>query len=95
MPEPLPYSHDEIIACIRRVVPCADFPYPEWGHIEGEDYSIEVDIRRVEPMRSFAFHCRAAGREADYVVADILNELGLRGVDPDDETGIFLDPNTR
>ena len=92
MPEPLPYSHAEIVAAIGRVVPRADFSDPEWGHIEAEDYSIEVSIAREEPMRSFAFHVRAAGWGADHVVADILDELGLQAFDPDNDTGLFQRP---
>ena len=95
MPDPLPYSHSEIVATIQRVVPAADFSDPEWGHIEGENFSIEVNIKREEPMRSFAFHCRANGLDADYVVADILEALSLRAFDIDSETGIFEDPRTR
>lgn len=95
MPDPLPYSHGEIVATIQRVVPSADFSGPDWGHIEGEGFSIEVNIKREEPMRSFAFHCRAEGLGADYVVADILEALGLRAFDIDSETGIFEDPRTR
>ena len=94
MPEPLPYSHDQIVASIRRVVPSADFSDPEWGHIEGADYTIEVNVKRDEPMMSFALHCRAAGLGADRVVADILDELGLRAFDPDDDTGIFQHSGT-
>jgi hypothetical protein len=89
MPGPLPYSHAQIIASIRRVVPAADFSDPEWGQIDGDGYSIEVSIKRVEPMRSFALHCRGDSQAVDYVVAHILDELGLQAFDPDNETGIF------
>ena len=94
MPEPLPYSHAEIIEVIQRVVPGADFSDPEWGHIEADDYSIEVNISREEPMQSFAFHVRAAGWEADHVVADILDELGLQAFDLDNDSGLFQRPRT-
>ena len=94
MPDPLPYTHSEIIAAIERVVPSADFSDPEWGHIEGDDYSIEVNIARRDPMLSFALHVRADGPTADHVVADILEELGLRAFDMDDESGMFHDPRT-
>ncbi len=94
MPEPLPYSHDEILAAIRRVAPAADFTDLEWGHIEGQGYSIEVNIKQEEPMRSFALHCRADGLGADIVVAEILHELGLQAFDPASDSGLFEDPRT-
>lgn len=92
MPEPLALTHDEIIETVCRVVPTADFSDPEWGLIDGEGYSIEVNIRRRTPMKSFAFHCSAVGQEADVVVARILDALELRAFDPDNETGLFQDP---
>jgi hypothetical protein len=94
-PKPLSVTYDEIVRTIRQIVPTADFADPEWGVVEGKGYSIEVSLKRETPVRHFALHCRAAGREADVIVAEILEALDLRALDPDNDTGIFQDPATR
>jgi hypothetical protein len=82
----------EIIEGIRRVIPDMDMSDPTWLTIDGPDWSIEVNIGNGEILESFAFHVRG-GDLAAAVVADILQELGLRALDPSSETGIF-DPTT-
>ena len=78
----------QIIRSIERVVPGADFSRPEWGRIEAADHSIEVDMGDDEMCQSFALHVRG-GPSAAFVVHEILEELGLRGFDPSNESGIF------
>jgi len=66
----------------------ASFSDPSWGTIEGPDFSIEVNVGKDEQVRSIALHVRG-GDDAAGVVADILERLGLRGLDPQSDTGIF------
>src|SRR5258707_9772808 len=68
----------EIIAKILEVVPFADFSDPSWGDIEGNDWSIEVNLGDDGPSDGFALHVRGAGDEAVGVIAAILDHLNLR-----------------
>jgi hypothetical protein len=78
----------ELIEKIRQVVPSADFSDPSWGFIEGETFSIEVNVGEDEITESFAFHVRG-GEEAVGVVAAILSHLDLRAIDG--QTGEFFE----
>jgi len=78
----------EIIARIQEVAKDADFTNPEWGTIDGPDFSIEISISSKEEINGFAFYVRG-GDQAALVIADILEHLGLRAFDPSSETGIF------
>jgi hypothetical protein len=79
---PAPLGPPEaIIAGIVTVVPDADFSDPALGRIEGREYSIEVSIGTDDPVQSFAFHI-SGGDMAAGVVADILETLGFRALDP-------------
>jgi len=77
----------DIIETIRDVVPSADFSDPSWGQIEGEDWSIEVNIGKNETCNGFALHVRG-GDAAAAVVAAILDHLKLRALDA--QTGEFF-----
>jgi len=79
---------DDLIRRISEVVPEADFSDPSWGLIDGDTYSIEVNIGDDHTVDSFAFHVRG-GNEAASVVARILDHLKLRAFDPQSDSGIF------
>ena len=70
----------DVIAGIRQVVPEADFSRPSWGSIEGDGWSIELNMGDEEECDGFAFHVRG-GDAAVGVVAAILSHLDLRAVD--------------
>jgi len=76
-----------IIDQIRKVVPFANFSNPTWGTIDGEDWSIEINMGPRDDCESFAFHVRG-GDAAVGVVAAILQQLKLRAVDS--QTGDFV-----
>lgn len=83
----------DIIAKIKQVVPSVDFSNPELGKIEDPNFSIEISIDEKEECDGFAFHIRG-GDIASYVIADILQNLGLHAFDPSSETGLFkIDSN--
>jgi hypothetical protein len=69
-----------IIGQIKRIIPAADFSNPSWGVIDGDDWSIEVNMGDDEVCKSFAFHVRG-GDTAAGVVAAILSGLNFRALD--------------
>jgi hypothetical protein len=69
-----------LIEKIKEVVPIADFSDPSWGRIDGDGWSIEVNMGNEEDCSSFALHIRG-GDTAVGVVAEILQHLRLRALD--------------
>ena len=86
-PQPIG-PRSEIVAAIRRAAPEVDFTQPDWGRIDTDAYSIEINLSLDDPVLSFAFHVRGDER-AMFQVADILAELGARALAPDTESGLF------
>ena len=80
-------KRSEIIDSITSVIPTADFSDPSWGLIDGQDWSIEVDLGQEEDCRGFVFHVRG-GDVAVGAVAAILRRLNLRALDS--QTGEFF-----
>lgn len=87
VPRPLGRRSD-VIEAVRRAVPGANFSDPAWGRIDGPGFSIEVNLGDSEELGSFALHVRGADMAAG-VVADILDELGYRALDPQSDSGFF------
>jgi hypothetical protein len=81
-----------VVEAITTVAPDVDFSDPAWGRIVGPGYSVEVSIPGDDPIESFAFHLRGGEMEPG-IIAEILERLGLRAIDPQSETGLF-DPAT-
>lgn len=79
-----------IIAEIRKVVPFVDFSDPSWGIIEGENFSIEINLGESDTVDSFAFHVRGGNEVAIGIIADILASLRLRALDS--AAGTLFDP---
>ena len=80
-------SRSQIIDIITSVIPTADFSDLSWGLIDGQDWSIEVNLGQEEDFRSFALHVRG-GDAAVGAVAAILRRLNLRAIDS--QTGEFF-----
>ena len=76
------------MAGIRDVFPEVDFSDPQWGRIEEDIFSIEINIKADDPVGSFALHVRG-GTGAILAVAALLERLGLRALDPQSPTGLF------
>ena len=90
LPGPLSFDRVLVVDAIRQVVPTADFSDPSWGHIDLPGVSIEINVGDESPLRSFAFHVRAADVvAADGVLAAILTRLGVRAFDVASASGIF------
>jgi hypothetical protein len=73
-------SRSALIRGIKEVVPTTDFSDPSWGLIQGDDWSIEINIGGDEECHSFALHVRG-GNDAAGAVAAILQHLNLRALD--------------
>jgi hypothetical protein len=84
-------SRPGLIDRIKEVFPTADFSDPSWGLIEGENWSIELNIGREEECRGFTLHVRG-GNPAAGAVAAILQHLNLRALDS--QTGGFFTADT-
>ena len=74
-------KRSEIIAAILSIVPSTNFTNPVWGTIDGDGWSIEVNIGPGDPCESFAFHVRGGGA-AIGIIAAILERLDLRAFAP-------------
>lgn len=71
----------DVIKKIKEAVPSADFGDPAWGLVQGEGWSIEINMGATEDCSGFAFHVRG-GELALGIVAVILEALNLRALDP-------------
>jgi hypothetical protein len=86
-PAPL-MARSALLEQIKEAVPEVDFTDTSRGRIEGPGYSIEVQVGDADPVTSFVFHVRG-GDLAAGVVADVLDRLGLRAIDPGSDSGFF------
>lgn len=80
-------KRSEIIDKIKEIIPNANFSDPSWGVINGNGWSIEVNLGSEEECKDFALHVRGAETAVGAVEA-ILTSLGLRGLDS--QTGGFF-----
>jgi hypothetical protein len=78
-----------IIEKISEVTPFADFSDPTWGIIDGDGFSIEVNLDADEIVDGFALHVRGGDLAAACVVA-LIEHLGVRAIDS--STGDFFTP---
>ena len=81
-------KRSHLILAIQEIIPNVDFRNPAWGIIDGPGYSLEVSMGDDEDVTGFAFHIRG-GDDAAFLVADVLDHLGLPAFDPSAEADIF------
>jgi len=81
-------SREALIAKIKDAFPSADFKDPSWGLIDGDEWSIEVNIGPNTECGGIMLHVRG-GDGAVAAVEAILDRLGLRAIDL--QTGEFFD----
>jgi hypothetical protein len=87
--EPKPIGvRGDVLAALRKVAPELRFASPDWGTIDGDGYSIEVNLGLDDPVTSIALHLRGDER-AVFLVGEILSELGVRAFAPGTESGLF------
>jgi hypothetical protein len=87
VPKPIG-TRSAVVLAISKVAPEIKFSSPEWGTIEGDDYSIDVNLGLNDPVTAFAFHLYG-GEGGLLIIADILDELGARAFAPGTESGLF------
>lgn len=78
----------DLLSRLRQVVPEADFSDPSCGQLEGDGYSVELNLGEDDVVECLALHVSGDER-AQYIVHLILESLQLRALDPSDESGIF------
>jgi hypothetical protein len=86
-------TREEIIRRICEIIPEADFSDPSRGHIDSDDWSIEVSIGSEQECDGVTFHVRG-GDSAVSVIAAILDRLHLRAVDSS-SSGNFFEPGEK
>lgn len=72
-------SRSALIAKIVDIFPFADFSDPSWGIIDGDGWSIEINIGKDMECDGIMLHVR--GKGAVPAVAAIVDQLGLRAID--------------
>ena len=87
VPKPIG-ARSVVVASIRKVAPGVRFSSPEWGTIDGDGYSIEVNLGLDDPVTGFTFHLYG-GEVGLFLVADILDELGVRAFTSGTDSGLF------
>lgn len=87
-PGSLGLKRTELIHRMQEIAPEADFSDPAWGRLDGDGYSIEINLGDDEVVSGFAFHVRGDER-APYMVQQLLDGLKLRALDPSADSGIF------
>jgi hypothetical protein len=82
----------DVIARIQGVCTDADFTDPSWGVLEGNGFSIEFNMGSEEICDGFMLHVRGGSNIAMILIAGLLQELKLRGIDC--QTGDFFQEST-
>jgi hypothetical protein len=82
------FPRQELIDRITATFPRADFSDPAWGRIDGDGWSIEVNIGDEDETDGFMLHVRGGDKAVDTVIR-IAAAAGLRALDI--STGKFLE----
>lgn len=78
-----------LIQQICEVIPDADFSDPSWGLVDGNGFSIEINLGNNELVTSFALHIRGSNDSLIDLIEKLLQHLKLRALDPGSDTGFF------
>ncbi len=73
-------SRADLIARIAARLPSVDFSDPAWGRLEGESFSIELNLGSESVTQSLMLHIRGGG-EALGVVREICEALRCPAID--------------
>jgi hypothetical protein len=80
----------QVLAAIQHAAPNADLSDPSWIVLTQEGkFHIEVSLANDEQLSGFAFHIAGGGIEAERLIAQILERLGLRALDTASASGLF------
>lgn len=81
-------SRQQIIESLLKAAPFADVSDPAWIRVDGHGVNMEVSLGESETVESFAFHVRG-GDSTVGVIAAVLEDLKLRALDPQSDSGFF------
>ncbi|MGL4302532.1 MAG: hypothetical protein ACRCS5_07485 [Sphingomonas sp.] len=82
-------TRQALIGKIQEIFPTADFNNPGWGIIDGQGWSIEVNIGPETECNGIMLHVRG-GEGAVEAVTAIFDHLQFRAIDL--QTGDFFEP---
>ncbi len=82
-------TRQALIEKIQEIFPTADFNDPAWGIIDGQGWSIEVNIGPETECNGIMLHVRGSEGAVEAVTA-ILDHLQFRAIDL--QTGDFFEP---
>lgn len=82
-------SRTDLIKRMRILVPEINFDSSSHAWIEGEQFSISVQIGEEDIVHCIGLFVRGNGDDAARVVSDLMVGLGLRAIDTSSETGLF------
>ena len=87
-PQPLQMRRGDLISVITEIWPTVDKSDPAWLVADSDSWSIEFNLGRVDPVETFALHVRG-NRPPLVEIARLLDDLGVRAIDPQAESGLF------
>ena len=87
--KPNSLSRASVISRISEIFPSANFSDPSWGLIDGDGWSMEVNLGREENCDGFTLHVRGNDDAAVDAVVRILDDLRIRAFDA--QTGEFFE----
>jgi hypothetical protein len=82
----------DLLAAIQRVAPDTDISAQSRCRIEGPDGPIEVELGDTEPCSAITLRLGDDAASA-FIVHDLLEQLGLRALDPAAPNGLFARPD--
>lgn len=74
-------GRDEVLAAIAKATPTANLSDPTWGLLDGEGWSIELNIGPLQPVDSVMLHVRGSGDDTLTVIFRLAEALGCRAFD--------------
>ncbi len=84
-------TRDDVIRHITKALPEVNFDDPSWGHLQGPDFSVELNIGSGDTIDSLMLHVRG-GDGALAIIQLLTDALGVRAVDCSE--GEFLNLST-
>ena len=90
-PEPLPFTHAEVMAAVLDVTADADFSDPGHGHLSRPGLQLEFRIPEGVRFKSFLIGFGTSDRRlVDPILRDILGRLGVGAFDAEAPGNIFV-----
>lgn len=81
-------NHEDILKVFKELFPTSDFTDPNWGMLDTEDYAVEFNISKSDPVDSIMLHIRGNDKSVE-IVEGICKRTGWRAIDTG--SGDFID----